>query len=84
MQSFHDSDFVHGDLRESNILCDGERVMLIDFDWGGKAGVVSYPTARLCSELRDGRQDTSPKITKDDDRRVLQNTLSELQRLAHS
>jgi len=84
MRSFHDSDFVHGDLRESNVLCDGERVVLIDFDWGGKVGVASYPTARLCSELRDGRQDTSPKITKDDDRRVLQNTLSELRKLAHS
>lgn len=38
MQSFHEYGFVHGDLREPNILCDGETAMLIDFDWGGKVG----------------------------------------------
>jgi tRNA A-37 threonylcarbamoyl transferase component Bud32 len=32
MQSFHDEGLVHGDLREPNILCDGENVMSIDFD----------------------------------------------------
>ncbi|KAI0248667.1 hypothetical protein BJV78DRAFT_1130931 [Lactifluus subvellereus] len=78
MQSFHDHDLVHGDLREPNILCDGEEVMLIDFDWGGKVGEVYYPFARVCPELTDGRHGTDPMITKDDDRRVLRNTLKEL------
>jgi Ser/Thr protein kinase RdoA (MazF antagonist) len=83
MQSFHDHGLVHGDLREPNILCDGETVMLIDFDWGGKVGEAYYATARLCPELTDGRHSTDPKITKDDDRRVLQNTLKELKRVAY-
>ncbi|KAI0252130.1 hypothetical protein BJV78DRAFT_1352562 [Lactifluus subvellereus] len=80
MQSFHDQGLVHGDLREPNMLCDGEKVMLIDFDWGGKVGEVYYSSARLCPELTDGRRGTDPKITKDDDRRVLQNTLKELRK----
>jgi RIO1 family len=78
MQSIHDHGLVHGDLREPNMLCDGEKVILVDFDWGGKVGEAYYPTARLCPELMDGRHSTDPKITKDDDRRVLENTLKEL------
>jgi RIO1 family len=80
MQSFHDHGLVHGDLREPNILCDREKVVLIDFDWGGNVGEVSYPTARLCPELMDGRHGTDPKITKVDDRRVLENTLKGLKK----
>jgi len=36
LSDFHDAGFVHGDLRDANIICDGDSVMLIDFDWGGK------------------------------------------------
>jgi hypothetical protein len=76
MQSFHEYGFVHGDLREPNILCDGETAMLIDFDWGGKVGdsEAYNTTAWLCPELTDGRHGADPKITKNDNRRVLQNT----------
>jgi hypothetical protein len=81
MQSFHDEGLVHGDLREPNILCDGEKVMLIDFDWGGEVGKACYPRARLCHDLMEGRDNTSPEITKGDDRRVLQNTLGELKNI---
>ncbi|KAI0251021.1 hypothetical protein BJV78DRAFT_1213821 [Lactifluus subvellereus] len=42
MQSFHDNGLVHGDLRELNILCDGEKVMLIDFDWSSKVRLHSF------------------------------------------
>ncbi|KAL3669398.1 hypothetical protein V7S43_005794 [Phytophthora oleae] len=37
--------FVHGDLRESNVMWDSvkNRVVLIDFDWSGKDGVDTYP-----------------------------------------
>ena len=40
-----DAGFVHGDLREANILwdCINNRVVLIDFDWSGKEGEVLYP-----------------------------------------
>ncbi|GLE08873.1 hypothetical protein PINS_up020325 [Pythium insidiosum] len=37
--------FVHGDLRESNVMWDPvqTRVVLIDFDWSGKEGTATYP-----------------------------------------
>jgi serine/threonine protein kinase len=45
--SFHDQNFVHGDIRDSNLLVrteDGKLQMkLIDFDWGGREGEVHYP-----------------------------------------
>jgi serine/threonine protein kinase len=45
--SFHDQKFVHGDIRDSNLLVrmeDGKLQMkLIDFDWGGREGEVRYP-----------------------------------------
>lgn len=44
--------------------------MLIDFEWGGRVGEAYYPSARLCSELTEGRDSTDPKITKNDDKRV--------------
>lgn len=75
VQSFHDEDLVHGDLRESNIICHEETVVLIGFDWGGIAGQAYYPHPRLCPELRYGRDSSDPKITKDDDKRILQTTL---------
>ena len=79
MQSFHDVDLVHGDLREPNIICNGEAVMLINFDWGGKIGDARYPSGRLPPELTDGRTSTSLSISKDDDWRALQNTLKRLE-----
>lgn len=37
--------FVHGDLRENNVMWDSsnKRVVLIDFDWSGRDGVGKYP-----------------------------------------
>ncbi|KAF8327235.1 uncharacterized protein EI90DRAFT_2975252 [Cantharellus anzutake] len=82
MQSFHSAGFVHGDLREPNILCSGDRVMLIDFDWGGKVGEVYYPSAQLCPELMDEREGTDPRILQADDVRVLGNTLRTIEEKA--
>jgi len=78
VHSFHDAGFVHGDLRQPNMLCDGDKLKLIDYDWGGAVGEARYPHARLCSELTDGRVGIDPRITKDDDKRVLENTLDKL------
>jgi serine/threonine protein kinase len=43
----HDHNYVHGDIRSPNILVgrtnDCVKIMLIDFDWSGKEGMVSYP-----------------------------------------
>ncbi|KAL8010561.1 putative aminoglycoside phosphotransferase, protein kinase-like domain superfamily [Plasmopara halstedii] len=40
-----DGSFVHGDLREQNVMWDTSknRVVLIDFDWSGRDGVDTYP-----------------------------------------
>ena len=82
MRSFHDAGFVHGDLREPNILCDGEKLKLIDYDWGGVVGEARYPHAQLCYELTNGRNGSDPRITKDDDKRILQDTLDGLKNRA--
>jgi len=78
MDAFHKRDFVHGDLRDANIICKNDSVMLIDFDWGGKEGEVSYPTSNLNAELLQGRVSGDLRVTKEDDRRVLKNTLAKL------
>jgi serine/threonine protein kinase len=55
IDNFHAEGLVHGDLRAANIICREDSMMLIDFDWGGKAGEVFYPTASLNDELQEGR-----------------------------
>ncbi|KAH9043617.1 hypothetical protein EDB84DRAFT_1266482, partial [Lactarius hengduanensis] len=47
MKSFHAENLVHGDLQDENIICRGNSVMLVDFDWGDKVGEASYPTLAL-------------------------------------
>ena len=78
MDNFHLKGFVHGDLRDANILCKEKSVMLLDFDWGGKDGEVFYPTWNLNNELQEGRVSNDLRITKEDDRRVLRKTLAKL------
>ena len=39
-------EYVHGDLREPNILVSGKseiKLKIVDFNWAGKAGEVEYP-----------------------------------------
>jgi hypothetical protein len=48
-KKMHDKRFVHGDLRNSNVLCrktDSElKILFIDWDWAGKArDTIKYPT----------------------------------------
>ncbi|KAG5653092.1 hypothetical protein H0H81_002317 [Sphagnurus paluster] len=46
LKSFHDRGFVHGDVRDVNLMVarSGEaRFRLIDFDWAGEVGKVLYP-----------------------------------------
>ena len=69
---FHRENLVHGDLRDTNIIVeDDERVLLIDFDWGGRDGETVYPRWDLNSELKDGRTHNDLKIRKEDDERIL-------------
>jgi hypothetical protein len=44
LHTLHDQGFVHGDLREPNMLLVHNRVMLIDFGWCGLEGVAAYPS----------------------------------------
>ncbi|KAF9003645.1 hypothetical protein BDQ17DRAFT_1409037 [Cyathus striatus] len=76
---FHNQGFVHGDLRDANIISghDG-RVQLVDFDWGGKDGEVSYPVFRLNPELTEGRTSQDLIIRMADDIRILDRTLEKL------
>src|SRR5438874_3649686 len=41
----HSGDYVHGDLRASNIMVsiDMKHIKIIDFDWSGKVDQVIYP-----------------------------------------
>lgn len=38
VKSLHAENLVHGDLRYPNIICNGEKVMIVDFDWAGREG----------------------------------------------
>ena len=72
MSQFHGENLVHGDLRDTNIIVEkDERVLLIDFDWGGKDGETVYPRWDLNSELQDGRTHNDLRIRKEDDERIL-------------
>ncbi|KAF5315149.1 hypothetical protein D9619_007053 [Psilocybe cf. subviscida] len=82
VKDFHDAGFVHGDLRAANILFNrsSKNFWLIDFDWGGKADEVVYPTWFLHEELLDGRQSKDLIIHKKDDERILRATLNGLRK----
>jgi hypothetical protein len=50
LQVLHDAGFVHGDLRDTNILIDLDsldsndvRIHFVDFDWAGRIGEAKYP-----------------------------------------
>jgi len=78
VDAFHGENLVHGDLRDANIICKGDNVKLIDFDWGGKDGEAKYPTFNLTGELLNGRKPDDAVITKADDDRILNVTLKKL------
>lgn len=73
VDEFHSEGLVHGDLRDVNLLIpesDKTKVIIIDFDWGGKAGEVRYPDVCLHPDLGfTGRRPLT--ITVDDDNRTL-------------
>ncbi|KAJ2932852.1 hypothetical protein H1R20_g4247, partial [Candolleomyces eurysporus] len=79
VNGFHEEGLVHGDLRDVNILSAGDhQFWLIDFDWGGKDEEVEYPTSNLNLELTIGRTCDDWKIRRQDDIRILRNTLDKL------
>jgi serine/threonine protein kinase len=78
VSKFHAQGYVHGDLRPPNIIVDGETLMLIDFDWGGKDADATFPQIRLNPILRDHRWE-SP--TKKRDSIVLEHTKREMRKI---
>jgi tRNA A-37 threonylcarbamoyl transferase component Bud32 len=48
VEKFHANGFVHGDLRLPNIIVCGDKLYLVNFDWGGKEGDATLPDVRLC------------------------------------
>jgi len=43
VRTLHDDNYVHGDIREPNVLVTTGGLKLIDFDWCEKAGKARYP-----------------------------------------
>lgn len=45
LTDLHQMDFVHGDVRDANVMVRKDRLgwKLVDFDWSGKIGEVRYP-----------------------------------------
>ena len=69
VSTLHEHGYVHGDLRVPNFIVDEERLLLIDFDWGGKEGQATFPDAELLPMLRANRD--VELIEKEDDRNVV-------------
>ena len=42
-QRMHHAGFVHGDLRDTNILVDNDGVKIVDWNWSGRPGEIKYP-----------------------------------------
>jgi len=88
VKDFHRMGLIHGDLRLPNFIFtkDGPpRMLLVDFDLGGRVGQVCFPRGELAEELRplDGQVERLDRpITKDDDDRVLAGTFQRLDQLA--
>ncbi|KAF8989086.1 hypothetical protein BDQ17DRAFT_1434673 [Cyathus striatus] len=81
---FHSKGYVHGDLRDANIISGEDGcVKLVDFDWAGRDGLVSYPIVRLNPELLDGRASRDRIIRKEDDMRILRATLAKVARMMY-
>lgn len=81
--AFHGEGLVHGDLRPLNHLRvkGSDRIVLLDFDWGGKLGEASYPHVRLNPQLAEHRDMSNLEITKEDDNRVLNKTLEYIEQI---
>ena len=47
VNAFHARGYVHGDLRPPNFIVNGDKLFLIDFDWGGKDEEAIFPRKRL-------------------------------------
>jgi len=87
VKDFHQEGLVHGDLRRGNFIFTKSKpckMLLVDFDWGGKDGEVCFPRGELAEELRApyGQGDVLDRaITKEDDNRVLAGAFKPLEEI---
>jgi hypothetical protein len=87
VEDFHSEGLVHGDLRLPNFIFTKDtphRMLLIDFDWGGKEKEVFFPRGKLAFELsaQDGQDGCLDRpITREDDDRVLAGTFRLLDKI---
>jgi len=72
LRLFAARDIVHGDLRGPNILIQGDKIRVIDFDWAGKHGVATYPIALNPSETWADGVDVGCPIMKEHDAFMVQ------------
>jgi hypothetical protein len=66
----HQANFVHGDVRDVNIMIrkDGEPgIMLVDFDWSGVIGEVRYPMNVNKTQLWRPEHVSDGELIKSDD-----------------
>ena len=59
VETLHEGGFVHGDIRDPNLLIDEASltsndvaIHLVDFDWAGCIGEVKYPMGTNCKTVR--------------------------------
>ncbi|KAG2363360.1 hypothetical protein BDR07DRAFT_1608884 [Suillus spraguei] len=73
LKKLHAENFVHGDIRDTNILVkkdDRTKFMIIDFDWAGATNVVLYPPYVNYTQIRrpsDARDGLPVKAAHDDE-----------------
>ena len=66
-------------MRGVNILWDGEKLMLVNFNLGGKDGGGCHPTAHFPQELLEACLTAGdPKIRKENDILALERTLTKI------
>ena len=57
-------------------------MMLVDFDWGGKVGEAFFPPGQLTEELNVDDSRLDRPITKEHDKKILEETFKSLDYLA--
>ncbi|KAF8318057.1 uncharacterized protein EI90DRAFT_3293412 [Cantharellus anzutake] len=83
VNAFHGENLVHGDLRLANFVFTNERMLLVDFDWGGEEGKAKFPHELLIGELGVSNQKLRDRlITKKHDQECLSEVLKWVDRMS--
>lgn len=76
IRRLHEADYVHGDLRQPNVLVTPDSAMLIDFDWCDKEGKARYPADILLDAAHGWHEDVNydAEIKKEHDAHMFKRT----------